>query len=306
VFGLFSRDGRVDVWRCGKLRPLRAELDAFAFQVARRLHGASDAEVALAGLRRLGARLLDPAPALPAEGPLCVVLPAALGDLPVGALPVDGAALFERCSVYQAPTAAPHAPAPRPGGALLVGIEDQALPDVRREIGWLAGRLPGATRLEGDDAFRSAVLAGIGRHGIVHLAGHAETRADLPPLSALPLRDGRLTASDLAGTAMRGTLIVLSACRTGDPSLRWRGEAMAGFPRALLAAGADAVVASRWEVPDKVAFAWMRALYPRLTRTAPARAVTEAARAMKREFRHPADWAAFLLIRPGTIEEIPS
>jgi CHAT domain-containing protein len=101
----------------------------------------------------------------------------------------------------------------------------------------------------------------------------------------------------MEGAGLRRALVVLSACRTGDPSLRFRGEALGGFPRALLAAGAAGVVASRWEVPDRVAHAWMRAFYDALGTSAPEAALARAALALRRTHPHPADWAAFLLVR---------
>jgi CHAT domain-containing protein len=134
---------------------------------------------------------------------------------------------------------------------------------------------------------------------LIHLAGHARAREDLPLLSALRVGDGWITATDLAGVVLDRSLVVLSACRTGDPSLRWQGEALGGFPRALLAAGATALVASRWEVADATAHAWMRVFYRELRR-APDWAVARAARSIRDEFPHPADWAAFLLVKRGS------
>jgi CHAT domain-containing protein len=160
--------------------------------------------------------------------------------------------------------------------------------------------------LRGEDATREAVLSALNSAGLVHLAGHARARPDLPPLSALPLAKGWLTASDLADVDLEGALVVLSACRTGDSSLRWRNEAWGGFPRALLATGARALIASRWEVRDETAYAWMRTLYPLLCgKMNPEWALTQAARRLRqrKETRHPADWAAFLLIRAGSAED---
>jgi CHAT domain-containing protein len=94
--------------------------------------------------------------------------------------------------------------------------------------------------------------------------------------------------------------VVLSACRTGDPSLRWHGESLGGFPRALLAAGAEAIVASRWEIPDETALAWMRAFYRHLEESGPDGALAHAALAMRDTHPHPADWAGFLLVRRGS------
>ena len=116
-------------------------------------------------------------------------------------------------------------------------------------------------------------------------------------LSALRSLDGWITAQDLGELSLDGALVVLSACRTGDPALQWRGEALAGFPWALIGAGASALVASRWEVRDEVAYAWMRLFYRELRSATPDVAAALSGRAVRKQFPHPADWAAFLTIR---------
>jgi CHAT domain-containing protein len=179
-----------------------------------------------------------------------------------------------------------------------VGTGGDRLPAVARELRAVRRRLPGARVLAGSEARREEVLAALPGARLVHLAGHARARPDLPFVSSLTVHDGWITASDLRTRPLRGALVVLSACRTGDPSLPWRGEAWGGFPRALLAAGAAAVVGSRYEVRDETALAWMEAFYGALGR-GPERALQAAARAVRRRFPHPADWAAFLLVRGG-------
>ncbi|MCK6462117.1 MAG: CHAT domain-containing protein, partial [Planctomycetes bacterium] len=124
-------------------------------------------------------------------------------------------------------------------------------------------------------------------------------REDLPLMSAVRVADGWLTASDFAHRRS-DALFVLSACRTGDPSLLYRGEALGGFPRSLLAAGCSGVIASRWEVRDAVAVSWMGYFYGELRRSAPDAAAAVAARRVRERFPHPADWAAFLYLRGST------
>jgi len=294
VTGLLARDGEVHAFPCGPFSGLREELAAFRFQVHRRLHGAADEAAAAAALERIAARVLGRAPDLGA-GELCVVLPPELGSLPLDALPglPDLALSYAACAAHAGPVAEPRL------SALVVGIGSESLPEVRREVSSVLRLLPGAQVLQGDTATREAILASLPGRGIVHLAGHAQAREDLPLMSALRVSDGYLTASDLRDPDLDRSLVLLSACRTGDPALRWHGEAMGGFPRALLAAGAGAIVASRWEVRDEVAHAWMRHFYRCLDRQTPAEAVHEAARRVRSAWPHPADWAAFLLIRGG-------
>jgi hypothetical protein len=303
VVGLHAADGRVHTWDAGSLDAVRAELDAFRFQVNRRLYGGGDVDSAHAPLARLAEALLRGAPAGWRSTRLRVVLPPELGSLPFEALPVDGAPVSDATEISYSPFACARAGRPRRGGkALIVGIESASLPEVAREIAMVRRRLPGADVLQGDAAERERILAALPRRPVIHLAGHAEARDDLPLLSALRVRDGWLAAADLGAADLRGALVVLSACRTGDPSLRWHGESMAGFPRALLAAGAAGLIASRWEIHDSVARDWMVYFYKGLRDAGPVAALARAARQVRRRWPHPADWAAFLCIERGGFE----
>jgi tetratricopeptide (TPR) repeat protein len=293
VTGLLARGGEVEAWDCGPLAALRSALDAFRFQVARRLHGGGDVASAEACLERLASRLL------PRELPesFLVTLPAELGDLPVEALPFRGAALVDRGPVLHAPSASARVPAPLPlFPGVVVGAGGEELPEIAGELDDVAAAVPSARVLRGEGATRAAILAALDGARLLHVAAHARAHDERPPLSALRVADGWLAATDLAGVDLRGALVVLSACRSGDPSLLWRGEAMAGLPRAFLVAGAAAVVASRWEIPDATARAFARLLYERLGTDPPHVAAAWAARRLRAELPHPADWAGFLVV----------
>ena len=88
---------------------------------------------------------------------------------------------------------------------------------------------------------------------------------------------GRATASHLASrgytviaTARRvedlADLVVLSACRTALGPVE--GDGVIGFARAFLSAGARSVVATQWDVSDRVSYEVMREFYARRARGA--------------------------------------
>jgi CHAT domain-containing protein len=94
---------------------------------------------------------------------------------------------------------------------------------------------------------------------------------------------------------------VLSACDTGLGQLR-AGEGVFGLRRAFQVAGARTVVMSLWQVEDRSARVWMRALYEgRLVQGLDtADAVREASLSVLRDRRarqqstHPFYWAGFV------------
>jgi tetratricopeptide (TPR) repeat protein/CHAT domain-containing protein len=114
--------------------------------------------------------------------------------------------------------------------------------------------------------------------------------------------DGILTAEEIASLDLRGVeWAVLSACQTGLGEILI-GEGVLGLRRAFTAAGANTVIMSLWEIRDRPARAWMRALYrARLqhgmgTAEAVREASLEVLERRRRQGRgaHPYHWGAFV------------
>ncbi|MCA9557248.1 MAG: CHAT domain-containing protein, partial [Myxococcales bacterium] len=209
-----------------------------------------------------------------------------LHDVPFEALPLgDDELVIEHYSVTYAANAAtaPLRPLPPPDRArpsLWVADARGDLPGARAEVRDLSRPFSTPTVLTGGAATRTAVLAQLGEAGAVHLAVHGHpARGDDPP--HLLLAGGeRLTAADLFGQRLDHPLVVLAACDSAVGTPDRSDEMPTVLPRALLLAGAEAVVGTRWPIDDRSAARVMTLLYDALPRVGPEAALATAQRAM--------------------------
>ncbi|MEM7482968.1 MAG: CHAT domain-containing protein [Acidobacteriota bacterium] len=126
------------------------------------------------------------------------------------------------------------------------------------EVADIARIYPASRRLTGADATRSAVVAALGDADIVHYAGHGVATARNPWNTFFPLArpsaeaSGLLLASDVHGLSSGPwKVVVLSACGSTASAGRLRTAGFQAMVNAFLAAGAEAVIASRWPVDDQ-------------------------------------------------------
>ena len=224
--------------------------------------------------------------------------------MPFDALPLDGAPLGARHVVRYLPSASlvaltpprdvshgadsPDTPADPAGamqhlpsweGALVVGDPDgmsltdpvsglsapaAPLPGARVEAAHVAATLPGARLLLGHDATEESVRALLASAPVVHLATHGLVDRDNPQASCVLLADGAsLQAGEIAGLTLSARLVVLSACHSGEGGPAG-GDELLGLARAVLAAGARAVVVTLWAVDDVSSALLMGRFYERL------------------------------------------
>ncbi|MCF1594311.1 CHAT domain-containing protein [Streptomyces muensis] len=134
---------------------------------------------------------------------------------------------------------------------------EQPLSHSRAQSGLLCTLLDRPTRLVGPDATVARMTAATrGGVSVLHLACHGEFDAERPARSRVLLAadgsdDGLLTAERILGMELSADLVTLSACRSGLAHRR-PGDELFGLTRALIYAGASAVLVSLWAV-DEVA-----------------------------------------------------
>jgi len=190
---------------------------------------------------------------------------------------------------------------------LAIENPDGSLEFARAEVATITNLFPGTRVLAGNAATRSELLSCVKEFGLAHFACHGVFRGDAPEQSGLLLADGSLTMLDIINQMeLKAWVVTLSACQTAksQPS---GGDEVVGLPRAILYAGAPAVVASLWNVNDHATSVLFQEFYADLKRGAsPVNALRDAQLATrdyekdgKRPFRDPYYWAAFVLIGAG-------
>ena len=220
--------------------------------------------------------------------------------------PSDRRYLGERFQISYAPSATVFLQMPKsPGlsGGRLLAVADPRIPAAAGEVSALGTLFPARSRLLTSPLAREGeVKTAIADYDVVHLSVHGKFNAAEPLLSYLELGsggtdDGRLTAAEMFGLPLAGSrVVVLSACETGRAEATHANE-LIGMQRALIYAGAPALVLSQWQVDSDATARWMQAFYEAgRTQALPdaARTALKAVRALP-QYRHPYYWAAFTM-----------
>lgn len=146
--------------------------------------------------------------------------------------------------------------------ALVIGDPSSNLPAAREEAVFVAnavGAQMPAQLLLGPEATSRAVTARLGQVGLLHYAGHGIFAGAEGWESALPLAEGGLLSiGDLLALAPAPRKVVLSGC---DAARSTGGAEGLGLAQAMVAAGAEEVLAPTRPVADTLARSLAEALY---------------------------------------------
>lgn len=133
------------------------------------------------------------------------------------------------------------------------------------------------------------------RSGLILAGGNHKWKGETIPEG---VEDGILTAKEVAGMNLNNTkLVVLSACETGLGDIKG-SEGVYGLQRAFKAAGADYLMMSLWQVPDKETQDFMTAFYRHCKKGSDIQTAFHFTQAeMKKKYKDPYKWAAFVMVR---------
>ncbi|HMQ53722.1 MAG TPA: CHAT domain-containing tetratricopeptide repeat protein [Anaerolineae bacterium] len=180
--------------------------------------------------------------------------------------------------------------------ALVFGLTDRLIPAAVKEAEQVAAQFQRAGLYLNRQATLATLRQQVSASHVLHLACHGMFRVDNPMFSALKLHDGWLTAHEVLGLDLKGTLVTLSACESGRSAVIG-GDEIIGLTRAFLGAGASSVVVSQWLVQDETTAVLMAHFYKQLKEgQSPAAALRAAQLALLARQPHPYYWAPFMVV----------
>jgi CHAT domain-containing protein len=179
--------------------------------------------------------------------------------------------------------------------ALVVGDPDESLPGARNEASRIAQSYAAAFVLIGPAATVDSFFLAARDAALIHYAGHARSSRTAPGVIPLGVSQ-TLTSDQIAHCRLRrAPIVVLAACAT----LRGNAEHVESMPsiaRGFLAAGAQTVVGTLWNIPDDTADSLFETFHRKLRvskSAGEALAMTQRSFLQsKNERSHPANWAA--------------
>lgn len=264
-FLVLPQEGAVRVERIALARwELDLKIAAFALELANPLKE----DAAQPQARELWDRLLAPfAGRLPAGGSLVLIPHGPLHELPFEALrDPAGKLASERWRISVAPSASALALArqrhreSQPGDSILALAGGRGLRLPESEVAEVAGFFPGSPPSLGSAASgvetyrrvmsaRQVFIATVGVHPRDSRSGDSRSGTYLEIQPTKGVHDSRLSAAEIATIPVEAELVTLAACDTAAGEAMFSDERL-DLTRAFLIAGAAAVLATRWKVPE--------------------------------------------------------
>lgn len=255
-------------------------------------------------LQQLYDRLIAPLALLPKTGPLLIAPCAPLHLVPFAALWDGTTYLVEHYDIELIPSGALLA-APAPlvdplGPPLIIGASAvKSLTAVAAEVQAITTALPNSISYLDDPEALTALLELRQAPRILHLSAHSELDPEPSIFSSLQLAGAMLTIEQCYDLRLAGSeLVVLNGCTTA--SGMESGGSLLAFQTAFLAAGAQRVMTSLWQLRDELAAAMMGTFYTQIaTHASPTAALGAAQRQLLHhpELNHPATWAGYAMVR---------
>ena len=188
------------------------------------------------------------------------------------------------------------------------------LPNAREEGRTAVAYLGGGSRLRaGPEATEAAFKRDVREpYRLIHFGAHAVIDDVSPERSAVVLtaggeqEDGLLQAREIVDLDLARRIVVLAACRSAGGKMA-RGEGVLSLSRAFLAAGAHAVVGSRWPLRDDDARRIFDVFYRELGRgRGLSESIGRAQREVLAEGHPPAAWAGLVVLGNGSLTPFPA
>jgi CHAT domain-containing protein len=231
-----------------------------------------------------------------------IIVPAGhLNYLPFQALHDGERYLIESCAISLAPSATVLLKCltrqrREADSAVLVGVPDEQTQKIAHEIEALQKVFRHSIVLTNENATIAALKNSVADVDVVHLACHAQFRADNPRFSSLKLADDWLSVDDAYNLKLNCSLVTLSACETGVNSVA-AGEELIGLARGFLSAGTPSILLSLWTVDDEATSEFMVDFYSELkTAESVADALQKAQSRQLSQKPHPFFWSPFVLV----------
>jgi CHAT domain-containing protein len=317
VLEYVALDHAVIVWHIGSgavhVRDVflpRGELAAKVDRLRESVAKGKDVPFDAATARELFLFLFEPMKPFIKSGHLVIIPHEELHYAPFHAFqdPADGRYLGQMYRISYAPSATVLNRLKTGGnlaGSAILALAGPNLPQAPLEVQSIGRFFPPerVTKLLNASATKDELKRRAGGADVLHLAAHAYFDPIEPLLSYIQLApssssDGHLLAAEMYGFQLaRARLVTLSACQTGNATATHGGDVI-GMQRALIYAGAGALLLTQWEVDSEATALWMETFYREAVRAPLPDAAQSATNALlaSTKYQHPFFWAPFFVV----------